>query len=256
MQTDKEIVKKRFGNKLASYHQEAFVQKQIATKLANLFFEMNNVSINRALEVGCGTGFLTKQILTKTTANQLFINDLAETAIIETEKVLTKLNFTNYQSIVGDAENISFPENMDVVFSSSCFHWFNELSPFFKKIHSILNKSGYLVFSSYGEDNFNEIKKTMNIGLKYNSLQEQIRILSPYFNIIHAEEWKEHIPFANPKEVLKHIKQTGVNAIIQKEFLGKEKLQTFIESYQHHFSNSDNSVYLTYHPIIIIAKKK
>jgi malonyl-CoA O-methyltransferase len=122
-------------------------------------------------------------------------------------------------------------------------------------MHQILTTHGYLVFSSYGEENFNEIKKTMNIGLKYNSLQEQINLLSPYFDIIHAEEWKECIPFANPREVLKHIKKTGVNAL-QKEFLGKEKLHAFSENYIRHFSNADESVNLTYHPIIIIAKKK
>lgn len=255
MQTDKEIVKRRFGNKLSSYHQEARVQKQIASKLAGLFFEMHNASINRALEIGCGTGFLTKQILTKTTVNELFLNDISDKAIVETEKVLTKLNFTNYQSIIADAESTSFPKNIDVVFSSSCFHWFNELDKFFKNIHDILHDDGYLVFSSYGEDNFNEIKKTMHIGLTYHTLQKQINLLSPNFEILHAEEWREQVPFANPKEVLKHIKQTGVNAL-QKEFLGKEKLQTFIENYMRHFSNADMSVYLTYHPIIFIAKKK
>jgi len=255
MQTDKEIVKKRFGNKLSTYHHEAQVQKQIAFKLASLFFETHDDSINRVLEIGCGTGFLTKQILTKGSINELFLNDIADSAFEETQKVLTKLNFKNYQFLTGDAEHIAFPTNIDVVFSSSCFHWFNDLQCFFRNMHEILNSNGYFVFSSYGEENFKEIKETLNIGLTYSSLQEQIDLLSPDFEIIHGEEWTEVIPFANPKEVLKHIKQTGVNAL-QKGFFGKERLQTFNDKYLSHFSNVDGSVNLTYHPLIIIARKK
>lgn len=255
MQTDKEIVKKRFGNRLTSYHQEAMVQKQIAEKLASLFLEKHHTPINRALEIGSGTGFLTKQILLKTTINELLLNDLSESALLETQKVLTQLNRSIYEFIPGDAECISFPNDIDVVFSSSCFHWFHDLETFFKKIHKILNEQGIIAFSSFGEENFNEIKKTLHIGLEYNSLQTQIDLLSPHFEIVHAEEWKESIPFLNPKEVLKHIQQTGVNAL-QKGLFGKDKFQSFSETYQNLFSNSDKSVNLTYHPIIIIARKK
>lgn len=255
MQTDKEIIKKRFGKKLSSYHQEAVVQKDIAQKLADIFSQIYPQRIQKALEIGCGSGFLTKEFILRTKIDELYLNDIADSAQIETEKVLSKLATTNYQFLLGDAELLDFPSQLDLVFSSSCLHWFNDLQSFFEKVHGHLQKDGVLAFSSFGEYNFEEIKHSLGISLKYYSLQEQVDLLNNGFEVLKAVEWTESIRFETPMDVLKHIRKTGTNALSNKPF-GKNHLKLFTEEYVKLFTQDDNSVTLTYHPIIIIAKKK
>lgn len=253
--TDKKIVRRRFGKSVETYNRHATVQQQIATKLAALLMNFNKKHFERALEIGCGTGLLTQKILSNYSVGEYMLNDLVDSAFKEVQQVTTGLNSGKFKFISGDAETTDFPGNIDAIFSSSSFQWFNNLESFISRMHGLLNSDGIIAFSTFGEDNFMEIKTILNVGLNYKTLAELISFLSPNFDIIHAEEWRQQEQFQCPNTVLKHMKLTGVNGL-KKSFFGKEKLLTFNEKYCQLFSNKDKSVNLTYHPIIIIARKK
>ena len=53
----KSLIKQRFSKSLKSYNKCAIVQKQMAH---NLFDMIENNSYNNILELGCGTGFVTR----------------------------------------------------------------------------------------------------------------------------------------------------------------------------------------------------
>ena len=72
--------------------------------------------------------------------------------------------------------------------------------------------------------------------------------------MLHAREWLDEREFDTPLEVLKHMKQTGVNGL-RKPFLGKEWFRSFEEKY-YGLHATNNKVRLTYNPITIIAKKR
>ena len=56
---DKNLVHKRFAKNLENYNENAKIQKRMAERL--LAF-VKNRSPKKILEIGCGTGFLTKLI--------------------------------------------------------------------------------------------------------------------------------------------------------------------------------------------------
>ncbi|PCI03710.1 MAG: malonyl-[acyl-carrier protein] O-methyltransferase BioC [Flavobacteriaceae bacterium] len=253
--TDKQLVKKCFNKNFETYHEKAVVQQEIALKLTEMLSDLGVKSINNVLEVGCGTGFLTQHMLIDIGVSHYYLNDLAEVAYSENVALLNASKEQEFVYVPGDAEKISFPKNMDAVVSTSAIQWFNELPRFFEKVNTALNKEGLFAFSTFGTDNFKEIKEVSNIGLSYKSLCELEQLLSPSFEILEATEWLVEKEFLNPIEVLRHMKLTGVTGL-KKSFFGKEKLQAFIKTYQERFSNVDLSVNLTYNPIIIIAKKK
>ncbi|MBE9466794.1 MAG: malonyl-ACP O-methyltransferase BioC [Bacteroidetes bacterium] len=253
--TDKEIVRNRFNRNFVSYNREAVVQQQIAEKLASMLSKFCKTELNRVLEIGCGTGFLSKNIISDYLVDEYFLNDIAESAFKEIAIYANSKNFYNYKFIHGDAETAVFPENINTIISTSTFQWFNNIEKFISKINYVLNDTGIIAFSTFGKNNFKEIKAVSNVGLEYKTLKELKTIIEPYFNILHAEEWIQKEQFNSPKDVLKHIKLTGVNGL-KNEFFGKEKLIKFTEEYQKQFSNNNKTVNLTYHPIIIIAKKR
>ncbi len=253
--TDKQLVRKCFNKNFETYHQKAIVQQEIAIELADLLVELGITSIGNVLEVGCGTGFLTHQIISKIKVSNYFLNDLADVAYKENRAFLNAKKTNSFIKIPGDAEVINFPEGLDGVVSSSTIQWFNQLDAFFLKVHASLNSDGFFAFSTFGTANFKEIKAVSNVGLNYTSLSEIKKMLGPNFEVLVAKEWELTTRFSNPIEVLRHMKLTGVTGV-SKSFFGKEKIQAFIKKYQGCFSNDDCSVNLTYNPMIIIAKKK
>ena len=253
--TDKHIVKERFQKNYTTYNTHAVVQKQIALKLVHLLVKNNLVNYHKILEIGCGTGFLTEEVLRSLRVKEYIINDLTSSFPQSIQLLEEKYHFNNFVYSPGDAEIKDFPHELDAIFSTSTFQWFHQLESFFSKAYEKLNTNGVFAFSTFGKDNFKELRTILNVGLNYKSMSELTDHIKPNYDIIHATEWNQTKLFKTPIEVLKHVKKTGVNGVCQCYF-GKEKLINFEKEYTRLFSNSDQTVNLTYHPIIIIAKKK
>lgn len=250
---NKNLVKKQFNNGLKSYANEASVQKEIAKKLIEKFNLLTDRPLSKLFEVGCGTGFLTQNIMEKLKFDHLIVNDISTTSkqkIQELETVYKKV----VDFIEGDAEEIVIPQQLDAVISSSTIQWFEDIPAFFEKTSRSLNNGGFLAISTFGCNNFKEIKSITGIGLDYLSLHELTDLLSRKFNVLLSEEWTEEKYFSNPLDVLMHMKQTGVNGINKKPF-GIKQLNDFTRSYKTIYAKENQNIPLTYNPIIIIAQK-
>lgn len=251
---DKTLVKRQFNCSLNTYNDTAVVQKQIAYKLIT---ELSTIGIpdqSRLFEIGCGTGFLTKEVIKAFELDSIMVNDITTTAKLKIQE-LSKCHSKPIHFMEGDAEEIEFPESLNVILTSSTIQWFKNKKGFFNKVHQSLQSNGLFAFSTFGCDNFREIRSLTGVGLEYQCLNELTEMLSDQFNILMCDEWVDTKLFDSPLNVLRHIKQTGVNAI-QQTYFGKKELKDFTEGYYKHFSNSENQLTLSYNPIIIIAQKK
>ena len=155
----------------------------------------------------------------------------------------------------GDAEALDFPRETDLITSCSTLQWFNDPGAFLTRCHQALVADGLLAFSTFGTTNMHEIRQLTGHGLDYLSVEELQALLSPHFDILHAEEEVVTLPFPTPQAVLKHLKQTGVTGT-EKRIWTRSRLQSFCKEYTTRFSDAAGNVSLTYHPIYIIARKK
>lgn len=252
--TNKKIIEQRFSRSINTYPQHATVQLHIVKKLNT---HIKNLSFHKSpfvLEIGCGTGLLTNEFLQFHRPEIFYVNDISIEAMTAIASVFEKHAFPNWQFIIGDAENTHFPDHLDLIISSSTLQWFTDLERFIEKIYCNLNEDGYFVFSTYGPDNYKEVKTVAGIGLQYYSIPDLLQILHKYFNILHIEEEHQVLYFQNPIKVLQHIKYTGVNSI-NKQFWTKGKLKNFENEYQKQYSTPQNEVMLTYHPIYVVLQK-
>ena len=73
---DKQLISKRFSKAIATYPQEANVQRQIADKMIHLLTKHISFPCSKVIEFGCGTGIYSRMLLQALRPEELFLNDL------------------------------------------------------------------------------------------------------------------------------------------------------------------------------------
>lgn len=250
---DKTTVQNRFGRSAITYHQEAHIQRELAARLAvatQSFKPLKNI-----LEVGCGTGFLTKAMLTIHSPATYHLNDLAPEMMAQTARILKEWNIHTTSMLTGDAETIEFPKALDAIVSSSTIQWFSQPARFFEKSAMALCQGGLLAVGTFGQLNFKEIKSLTLQGLDYTNVGQLKNMLSPWFEIHSIEETTIIQWFESPAAVLNHMRHTGVNCL-QGQHMGAGALRRFMASYSQQYANREGLVPLTWHPITIVATKR
>ena len=153
MNLDKKLIKQRFSKALSTYDHQSAVQVRVAEHLLALLGKAGCVNPQRVLEIGCCTGMFSQRIVERYPAiGELWCNDLVEAAEFPLREKLPDFN-GKLVFLPGDVECLELPTSMDLVISSSTFHWFADLETMLEKIRQIVRPGGYFAFAMYGPDN-------------------------------------------------------------------------------------------------------
>lgn len=255
---NKELIKRRFAAHLDQYNKQSIVQQEISTLLLQMID--NNINKSKisgnALEIGAGTGFLTSKILENYSHLTWTINDLVE----QTDKFLIPIinasKSTNASLLFCDAENSTLPSNLSLVVSSSAIQWFDSIKKFLNIINTNIIDGGYFAFSTFGKDNFHQVKESAKIdAINYHEITEILEWSKEAgFEVVDYLEYKKDIYFDSPHNVLRYIKETGLNGN-SKETWTRNRYNQFCDNYKTHFTEN-GSVKLTFNPILILLKNK
>lgn len=243
---DKDLIKNSFKKNLKTYDENAVVQKVMAEKLVKL---IPNKKFNRVLEIGIGTGFFTKLLADKIDYKEFFANDIVSECSNYLSKVMKGAIFVN-----GDIEDVIIPEKLDLVISNATLQWVSDLEEIFIKIKTSLNNSGSFIFSTFGDKNFIELKEITGLGLNYLPCSELKNMLEKHFEVVEIIEEEEKVYFSRFRDILKHIKLTGVNGVSNKRYTISE-LKEIEQKYSEKYKQGKCFV-LTYNPIYLFVKKK
>ncbi len=238
------LIAKRFKKSLKSYNQNAKIQKRMAERLVS-FLETSK--FDSILEIGCGTGILTEIINQKLAFKQYTTNDI----VPECEEYIKEIN-PEIKFAAGDIEECIKLSNMkyDLIISNASFQWIDNLKEFLNLLVNKLKPEGYILFSSFGKENFREIYHVLGKQLHYYSCSELKVLLQQYTPVI--EEEIHILSFKNSKDVLKHIQLTGVNAISEENW-SKKDLQNFENGYDNFCSGR---ITLTYNPVYVFFQNR
>ncbi len=228
-----------FGKIKETYNKNAIVQEKMAKKLFRVIENFSHSPL-KLLEIGCGTGFLTRQLVEKF-EGEIFLNDINP----------NQTEFNNVAFLQGDICEIEIPDSVDLIASNAVFQWINNLESLFLKLRSSLAPGGILAFSTFGLQNYKQFGEFG--ALNYLDLSELERILTKSsFKILHLEEELMSLYFNSPNDVLNHIKTTGVSTFGGSGLWTYGMLKKFEETYIQKYSDN-NGVELTYHPIYVCA---
>ena len=233
---DTQKVAQNFAKAHATYAQSAIVQNQMCHTLMAL---LPKLSPKRVLEVGCGVGNLTDIYYRLWQIETLYLNDLYD-FVPKTKATL----------LIGDIETLPLPQELDLVLSGSAFQWIKDLPVLLTKMYHALKRGGVLAFSSFGKDNLYQIKHLTGIGLDYHHPNTIAKMLSGAgFKVLSLCQDYETLYFKSPKDILAHIKDTGV-AITGMHWT-KSSLAEFYQGYERFVK--DGGYPLTYHPVYVVA---
>lgn len=253
-QIDKSRVAQRFAQAGQSYTEHAIVQKQICQHLMQLILDhLPTHHQARVFEIGCGSGNLSHLLLQNLQMDRLILNDL----YAEVERHFSELQQIEWR--IGDIEQLEFPTQLNLVTSSSALQWMTNLQAVFTKVAQSLVQEGFFCFSIFGQQNLKEIKTLTGQGLEYHSMPElEQSLIQSGFEVLHLSEQVTSLHFTHPKQVLQHLKATGVTATNAAHRWTKHSLQQFYQDYQQ-FSEMDQQGHvqytLSYHPIYCIARR-
>lgn len=230
---DKKLIQNNFQKSLKTYNNYAIIQKQMAATLVSLIDKKKEYS--SILEIGSYTGLLTKEINKKISFNNYLALDIVDSFNF-IKDINPKIRFKKC-----DVEEFNTDEKFDLIIAGASLQWCEDFYQTVKKLKTFLSKKGVLAISIFGTKNMQEVKESFKAGLKYLS-EDEIKNFFSKNALIKEENYI--LGFNNSKEILEHLKYTGVNSTKKLSFLEiKEGLKVLSEK----FNNK-----LTYNPIYII----
>jgi len=145
----KDAVIERFSARAHVYEQNARLQAEIADRLARSLPHLEKPDI---LEVGCGTGLLTRHLLAAYPDGEFQITDLSQTML----DLCAARSGTgqNLQYRLMDGEHPDLTARYDLIATSMTAQWFNAADESLMQLQSLLKPGGHLLYSTIGSNLF------------------------------------------------------------------------------------------------------
>lgn len=264
----KEQVVKRFNRSAETYDQYAVVQKKMAHRIL-LTLQTLDLKVKNILELGCGTGYLTRLLLDHYPRAEVTAVDLAE-KMIETARQKTEPS-ARVRFFVGDAENLdqNLLGTFDLIVSNAMIQWLVSPRETLSGWASFLKPNGWLVASTFGPDTFQELRalfqrveEEMGIEPKQHLISmrtpdEWRRLFQEAdFHDVRYLECRHRAEYRDCRDFLQSIKGTGASyneAKLNMVTSGRVLLRV-MDEYNRTYP-SENGVSATYHLVQIRGRK-
>jgi malonyl-CoA O-methyltransferase len=207
----KQRIADSFGRAAAGYDDAAQPQRQAAALVADLAAQRRVPDNPRILEIGCGTGLLTRHIRARWPAAELVVSDLSPDMVGAAAK--GAMIAGTFLSMDGEEPAFEGPW-FDLVLSSLAFQWFADLPTALMRLTALLRPGGSLIFSTMGAESFAEWraaheKAGAQAGTPdYPALDALRAMLAAYPDAFAFEEHWPH-DFGDARAFLAHLRGIG-----------------------------------------------
>ena len=248
---DKGRVGRSFARHYGEYNEQAVVQREMAERLAAALAEKApDLRVQRALEIGIGTGFLTRLLTARFPQAEWWFNDLTPAAFDWIPAGLAQA-----LTLEGDAETLPYPHGLDLLAGASALQWFDEPQHFFPKAHRVMNGGGVLAIATFGERQFHELAALAGSPLHYPTLNELADMArAAGFRLLHTAEWEHTLSFDTARDLLEHLRSTGVNGASARRISTPAQLRAFGAEYAAAHPTKSGKLPLTYHAALLVAQ--
>ncbi len=143
----------RFGARAESYELHAGLQRAVADRLARLLPELASP---RVLELGCGTGLLSRHLIKRYPDGSFVLTDVAPAMIAQCRRNLAPSAAQHISFEVMDAGEAGGHAELDLIVSSMTLHWLADPVASIERLRRFLAPGGVLLYATLGTDSFAE----------------------------------------------------------------------------------------------------
>ncbi len=263
-----------FSKIATEYEKYATVQKSASEILLKLLKIKDNEDI---LDLGCGTGHLTRKIRNLTNGKVVGI-DPSEGMIREAIEKSKGLNIV-YE--VKNAENMDYRESFDVIFCNSAFQWFKDPKKAINNCYRALRKNGRIGIQAPAKKIYcpNFIEAIEMVKRDERTKEIFARFNEPWFFLETAGEYKslfENCGFKvlfskietiitehTPEEVFKIFSSGAIAGYLNQDYYNTELTEDYILAFKEivkkafeEQSDEKGMVKLKFNRIFLIAVKE
>ena len=147
-----------FSRAANSYDGAAVVQREVADRLLTRF-DYINVEPQTIVDLGCGTGYLSRAMAQRFRKAQVIGVDIAAgmCAVAHAQRGW----FSRQRYICADVHNLPLAtQSVDLVVSNFMLHWATDIKAIILEIARVLKPDGLLLFSTLGPDTYRELRQS------------------------------------------------------------------------------------------------
>ncbi|MBF0270931.1 MAG: methyltransferase domain-containing protein [Magnetococcales bacterium] len=149
-------VAESFGAAATRYEDHAPVQAHAARRLAQHLATLSLPEAPRILEIGCGSGLLSRHLLRLFPTGHFLLTDLSFGMLQVARTHLDAPPGGRLSLAVMDGEALAVAGGFDLIVSGLTWQWFRDPMASFARAIALLNPGGWLVVSTLGAENFPE----------------------------------------------------------------------------------------------------
>jgi malonyl-CoA O-methyltransferase len=195
-----------FSNAKLTYDEHSPVQQRAGKELIKLIDEN---FFNKIIDIGCGTGLITKELYQYRISNSFEALDFSEEFLTIAKSRNVKNNiiyqYADFDSYFAQQQSI-----YDLIFANMSLQWSKNFSLLLKQLYNSMNIDGSLAFTIPINGTFKELDN-YHIN-KFLALNNVISLLNQTgFSVKSAYEKAYTINFNTPVERLRSIKKTGAS---------------------------------------------
>ncbi len=141
---DFEEIKKSHKWTAEDYNTYSAIQYAAAIELLERFSFTGEESV---LDIGCGDGKITAKLSSLASKGQVAGMDISPEMVAFANKYFPSKKWANLTFIEADANELSYSEEFDVIFSSFALQWLNDHENFLGRAFDALKKDGFWLFT-------------------------------------------------------------------------------------------------------------
>lgn len=154
---EKARIAQAFSRAVNTYDQAAIAQKTIASRLVEKVTTLPLPPQPRVLEIGCGTGMLSRLLLQRISVGEWILSDLSPVMIQHCKREIADSR-VRWHIMDGESPDLP-PRSFDLIVSSLAFQWFADLPGALQRLRTLLSPGGHLMFATLGRDSFIEWRR-------------------------------------------------------------------------------------------------
>lgn len=183
-----------FNSSIKQYH-KSFCSHHFQAEEA--LSKLNLKGDEKILDIGCGDGKISAKIASYVPRGMVLGIDNLESIIEFAKQKFPIHSYPNLRFQKGDANNLQFQDEFDIVVSFGCLHIIVNHLPVLQEIYKVLRDSGRVILQFHGKETYRGISTVIQDLIQEDKWNNQFKPYNVVYGFYTLEEYKKFLKESN-----------------------------------------------------------